>query len=171
MEFITGFVVGLISSYWFLGIAICFLVVSEFHESGFTYLLYATVVAGVMIAFDLSFNPWLLVAYIPIGIVWSLWRYRKFVAQKATELLRYNEVRRDSRRDSMGGNELTEAQISSLSIQGNIDKATYWILFWPTNMLIHLTQDLWEAFGTFIKTKLAHLYDGIRNAELEKLKR
>ncbi|MEM1191516.1 MAG: hypothetical protein AAGI72_23495 [Pseudomonadota bacterium] len=160
MEVIPAFLLGVLVSPWFFGGAMLLLLISEYHESGWTYLLFVIAAASLMLLTGVRPQWWWLPTYPIVGLLWSFWRYRRFVA-----------YRLEHRTKTVFGNERSvDDVVEECAINKNLDRAAYWILFWPTNMVVHATRDLWDLLIEFIKTKLAHLYQEIQDAEVEKYK-
>ena len=156
MEAIAGFFVGLTVSWWFwipLMGAILFLDYQELRGgfSGFGMLLG---IAALWALFSvITFHLWYLLLYPVIGFAWSLWRYKRFVATR----LKSVDPSEDMRfvRDNLG-------------IQNQAGRVAYWILMWPTNMIVNVFADVWDTLIHVLQVRLAGLFNSILEREISK---
>lgn len=162
MEAVLGFAVGVITAWWFLGILFCALLLSEYHESGWTYLFFALAVAALFLNTDITFKWWWVPTYPLIGFIWSFWRYRQMVAYRLETL--------DKPTENFDRNAQIKAVQEDTAVRVVLDRIVYWVLFWPTNFLIHFTRDLWRIAAEFIRDRLGEFYEGLRDGEIEKFK-
>jgi len=95
--------------------------------------------------------------YVALGIVWSVWRWIKYV--KATVEL-YNE-RKGGKLDDFAKSSIK----SAVSASNNKSKITAWIAYWPWSAFWNITGD----FFKFIYDNMKAVYQKIANRELEKL--
>ena len=159
MDTLAAFFLGVLSSYWFLGLSFLFLLVYEYKESGVAYMFFLLTTLCLIVIFNITIPGWTLLAYLPIGFAWSLWRYKKFVAKKLAINYEYAE------RNNLELSGINERQ---LTVKENLDRITHWIMLWPINMMMHLSADLWEAVGSFITNRLSNVYNSILQTEKSK---
>lgn len=97
---------------------------------------------------DPSANQVLIAAalYIPIGLVWSVYRYRVVVAETI-------ELINDKKISAWQGKELSPSQMS-----GHL---TVWTITWPFGLVFHFVGDTITGIKNFIKTYLRNVLDNI----------
>jgi hypothetical protein len=122
--------------------------------SGWGFLL--AIVALVAISVNITMHWWYFVIYPVIGFAWSIWRYKKYVAYKLS-LVDAGNTYGDLERIKRG-----------LSIAQQGERVVYWILLWPTNMLVNVFADVWDFTLDLVKVRLASIYNRILDGETNK---
>ena len=139
---IVAFALGFMFNWYFLIFAFCGCLWCDHRESRIWAILWAilvgVVVYNVFAVVWMNFW-WILAAYIPVGFLWSIWRWKRYVdgiAKKfADGTLRASQYARESATKD-------EAQ-AMLNLTDNLDRTVYWVFMWPVSAL--------EAFvGDFI---------------------
>lgn len=101
-------------------------------------------------------------AYAVFGIVWSFYRYKRFVSTKVADYKERN-----------GGKSVTQAGLQTMALEihpaKNISKITGWIIVWPFSLIDNLTSDLINAVQTLIKTVFRSVYTRIYDKAMKDL--
>lgn len=163
MEGIVGFLLGVTISWWFWIPLSILLLVCDYRElrgdySGWGYIL--AFVALIAISVNITLQWWYFVLYPFVGLAWSMWRYKRYVNFKIKQAMEENE-RYDEEFNR-------EALRSQLSIVRQSDRVAYWILLWPSNMIVNVFADVWDVLVEQLKTRLARIYNSILDGEMSK---
>lgn len=163
MEGIVGFLLGVTISWWFWIPLSILLLVCDYRElrgdySGWGYIL--AFVALIAISVNITLQWWYFVLYPFVGLAWSMWRYKRYVNFKIKQAMEENE-RYDEEINR-------EALRSQLSIVRQSDRVAYWILLWPSNMIVNVFADVWDVLVEQLKTRLARIYNSILDGEMSK---
>ena len=101
-------------------------------------------------------------AYAVFGIVWSFYRYKRFVSTKVADYKERNV-----------GKSVTQAGLQTMALAihpaKNISKITGWIIVWPFSLIDNLTSDLINAVQTLIKTVFRSVYTRIYDKAMKDL--
>lgn len=152
--FITGWAFVIIGVLALLGI------LSEHNDSSGWALFWLILAGGVAyMAFNvpLMFLAIGAVAYIVIGLCWSFWRYKRYVADKVEK----NKTANQSQRERV----LREIHPSNM-----IGSITSWILVWPFSFVASISSDLIDFVHTMITKFFRGVYFRIYDAAVSALK-
>lgn len=115
-------------------------------------------------------------AYIPIGIMWSFYRWKRFCNKEVQD---YND-RKDQRvsTDEVQGiadlAHWTERNLDSLkstvSPGNNITRLVNWIVIWPFSVVENVLGDIYDAIVRLVKNHLVNLYSKISSNALNNVK-
>jgi hypothetical protein len=151
MEFLSGLFLGLLSSPITFLVLFAFALVSEYIEwESFGVFLW-TLFLGVM-AYNFNiFSSWIttisyIVSYIVIGIIWSFYRYSRYLKDADVEAL----IKRSS-----------EYVIAKLSPANMIGKIIRWIYVWPISFICNFTRGIYDVIEFTIKKYFIGIYDKI----------
>jgi hypothetical protein len=124
MEFLAGLFIGMTGWFIFGGLLLAALVVEHKECHGWTLFLGACALIGGKLLFGLSWDVigYALLAYLPIGFIWSFWRWRK----RCAKLVQYFE-RDDWRWD-------LSTMKNKVDVKNNIGLIVMWIFVWPFSM-------------------------------------
>lgn len=93
-------------------------------------------------------------AWIPIGIVWSIWRWSRFCDKVVQDI---NE----------NGN--AKSAEHRLSFSRNSAIITYWVLFWPVSLVSTACEDVFDVIEKLMTKFFTHTFDKISKRALSKL--
>lgn len=148
-------------SYWTIAILSVFLIFFSYKDyknwSLFSISLLGAAVYGI---FNLEpmFALQCLAAYIPVGVLWSFWRWK-----------RHGD-------DTMKGvivGTLNDRQksvlIEQLTPRYNIDRISTWVVAWPFSLISHVFSDIIALVSKVIREYLIEIYSKISGKHLEAL--
>ena len=119
-----------------------------------------------------SFKWYHILAYLIVGVAWSMWRFKKHVKNHRIELQR--KIDEDVKRNpDVHWNKPSEDVIKdfkdNVGVYHNIDRITSWILNWPISLLENLLQDTIDFIHKVIKEHLVKMYNYFITQEANKL--
>lgn len=82
MDLIIGFAEGVAVSHWFWFTLAGLLLLSEHYESDCSYVLIAVATVTFFYATGVRPSWWGVPTYVVVGVLWTLWHYRNFVAYR-----------------------------------------------------------------------------------------
>ena len=97
------------------------------------------------------------VVYVVVGIVWSFYRYRRFVINEVASLKDITSERRIH-------------ELGKLHPKNMLNTITAWILIWPFSILENIIGDIIDGIQHLVKNVLHNVYIKIYNSAVEKLK-
>lgn len=117
----------------------------------------------------------LLLLYFVIGLVWSLFKWRKLVVE-------FKETYLQAKKDILGSLESTDDEVVldkiksrlgyyntvSIEDQNNKKKITNWIAFWPVSVLVYLLADLFVEIADKIYRSVKFVFNKITQVVLGK---
>lgn len=167
MEYIFGLATGLLLNYWAVGILICLSIVfANIDWKFFAGCSYAILLWATYKVFDIGqYNlPWWQVGlgYLLIGIVWSFWRYKKFVRESVQD---FNE---ENKKKSVEEYQI-ELFKEKMSIKENYPAISYHIVMLPVSVVESALGDLIDLLKDLVTVYLKKVYDYIASAEFAKI--
>lgn len=160
------FVLGVLFSWYFM----CFCIVAIFttlHNEAEAWAGFWTFLVGVslygMFNIDVETLGYMAILWLPIGIAWSLWRFKRYT--------RYIMLKSDMK--SMNNSELNRLK-DRISPSGNISRIVGWIIAWPFSLIENIFSDLFTLISEIVRTHLIGLYNQIVRGylgEIEQAKR
>ena len=147
------FILGIIFTWWFFGglcIFALFSVHNEYEVFSFLSVLGLGTLAYFLFNLQLATLGWITLAYIPIGLGWSIWRWRKHCKTAV-------EDHNSSKIEYWGGGSIQ----SRINPSKNIGKIVNWVFIWPFSLLETFISDLIDAVEDFIKNYLIKIYENI----------
>lgn len=160
MEFLAGIIVG----WWSLPIVALFALWST-HNDYDGWAVFFTLVLGTITAllFDIpaSYIWWSLAAYIPIGLAWSMFRWKRYVSFKVKE---YNE---DADKSDIKHARLLE----KIQPSANVSRIVHWVLIWPFSILDNLIGDIIEYVTQLVNKHLIGIYRRITLSAVDKIEK
>lgn len=142
IEFVTGFIIG--SGWWLLAPLILFSILTEHWRAPacqFFFTLWAVICAVVLFNVSWTVIGYSALAYIPIGFLWSFWRWKKRCDKEVREL----ETTENP------GNWSVNVALDRVSFRNNIGKITSWVFCWPFSMVGCCLEDLIDAVQSGIR--------------------
>lgn len=173
MEFILGFLVGS----WWWALPIVYMVGAVFDSNDWKFASFVCLATLAAAVYALQLVPvtymwYAAAAYIPIGITWSIWRWRQYVQYKVANELEtatagntypYRDL--PSLKDRI---DLAKTRCRDrLSLADNAGRVTGWALLWPMSIVSNIVGDLYDVLKEFILTKLNRIYAAIVESALK----
>lgn len=153
IEFVMGFMLSIPTLIGLLVVGLLF----EHNDWTGTAIFLALVatVTGV-VYFDVSWQniAYGVLAYAVAGVVWSFYRYKRFVSERVATF-----------KANSSGKALTTGDLQSighaLHPAKNIGSITAWIMVWPFSLVDNLISDAINTVQTLIKTVFRSVYTRI----------
>jgi hypothetical protein len=152
-EFIVGFLVG--SGWWVIGPLLLLTLIIEHNERhGWTVFFSIITLLVAMTAFSLSWSQvgYVALAYIPIGLVWSLWRWKRRCSKAMKE---YDALKMPNCSDDHYDMRDYKSKQSDLrhkvTFQAHIDTIILWVLAWPFSLVEALIGDVIDMVEATIR--------------------
>jgi len=158
MEAILAFVLGLATSYWVL----LFIIVAAFYfEYNSNHITSAVLtILGLVSLYTIFALPAMyLLAYVPLGIVWSMWRWKVHCKDCVTKAKNGTLSNHSSIcwRDS--SNPETRKHLAAhVDITKNLDTIIPWIICFPVSIVERGAHDLIEVLKIAITEWFAKVY-------------
>lgn len=163
VEFIAGLVTGYVLT-WpaLLGIVVLALLCEHGEANGWAVFfgLVAMVVAYFTVNVPLTTLLMIAGGYSAIGLVFSFWRYKRFVSAEAKDYIAYYK-----NSDSL------EAALDKLKASKNLGKITSWFVIWPISLIENITGDIINAIQTLITDTFHKIYENIWNSSTSEAQR
>jgi len=168
-----------VGSIWTVG-ALTLFVLWLVHEESDGWAILWMVALGAIIYHIFRIDTMTLLigagAYIPIGIFWSFYRWKRFCNTKVND---YNE--RKTARLAVDEVEAVqqlahweERNLDSLKDQvspgNNITRLVNWIIIWPFSVVENVLGDLYDMVVDLVKVHLINLYTKISSNALNNVK-
>lgn len=154
MEFIAGMLFT-----WPVLVLLGIIAILTEHKdrSGWAAIFAIGFVAVVYVIFDITWQNLLLIAaaYIPIGIVWSIFRFRRFCDFVVAETKRTNGNRDAAKR--------------KVEMSNNMDNIVYWAAAWPFSFLSSILGDLIDVMDSLIRNLFGKTFAKISQAAQGKI--
>jgi hypothetical protein len=160
-EFFLGVFTGYLLTWPALIIFVTLGIWAEYCDSGFS--LFFLLLLGVCSYFFFGLSPEIVgiaaIAYFPIGLVWSFWRYRRYVSHKVTDF----NAKHNSPSDR-------SYFLKSISPKEKLSSIVYWVLVWPFSMIENISRDLITFVEFAVKKVFDKVYTGIYESAIKDLK-
>jgi hypothetical protein len=153
--FFAGIATGYLLTWPALIIMIFCGILSEHNESrGWSMFFGIVVMISSYFFFNVSLETiaYYVAAYVVIGLLWSFWRYKRFVTAGI------ESINFESDHISSG---YKRNRISEFHPSENLDKITAWIIVWPFSMIENVTGDLISLVHTLITKVFKGVYHKI----------
>lgn len=166
-EAIIGFVVGILSSVWFLVAVVVMMCLSEFEgssnnrRSGWAEFWGFVVLGLTFLVFDFTWQQYAIVAaaWLPLGLAWAAlkWKFRVDRVREEWTLRKAEHTKKPKPTDSLYAQQMLE----QLEISRNKSLITHWVILWPVSLFTSLTIDLYDVVKFIVTVKCAKLFDRI----------
>lgn len=155
MEFLLGLATGYLLTWPVLGFLVTWAIYAE-HSDSTGWAVFVSMVAGVIafFMFNIPLQTLLYSAlvYAVTGIVWSFWRYKRYVEVSVDEI-----KKKDYTNDIYSKKSALE-RLSPKEMTGLI---VSWIVIWPISLVENLVSDVITGLEKLVRTWLNQIYTGI----------
>lgn len=103
-----------------------------------------------------------LLAYIPAGLAWSIWRWKRYCKRIVNEFKRSEVSTEDASAHARKSKE-------KLKPSQNIQKLIGWTVAWPVSMASTLFGDIIDGIETFIRERLIGIYRRISSSAINEI--
>lgn len=167
------------ASWWMLGGLFLLLIFVESGDSDDNIFWPFLVAAGIFASAYFILNPmlniawdilkWALIGYVPLGLVWSAFKYRKFCTKQIEYARTNNQWTEYTPEGKLTKNQL-ETYNNRTSLSRVTGRITYWIVYWPLSAMVWLVRDfVVDAFDYIINKVFKRMYDAIRNSVVKNI--
>lgn len=147
------FILAIVLTWWFFG-GLCIFALFSVHNEYEFFSFLSVVGIGTLAYFlfnlQLATIGWVALAYIPTGLAWSIWRWRKHCKTSVEE--------HNASTSEHWGSDLIEYRLNP---SNNIGKIVNWVFIWPFSFVESVLSDLIDAVEDFIKNYLIKIYENI----------
>lgn len=102
------------------------------------------------------------VAYVVLGVLWSFYRYKRYVSKKVADILAYVATANVS-------DTYKQTQMSYLHPSKMLGPITSWIIIWPFSVIENLVGDIISSVETLVKTVFKGVYNKIYASAMKDL--
>lgn len=174
METFLGFLLGVVTSIWFLGICTLLLIFTDsddVDDTAFWPILASILIfVGVYLLGGIEWSEikWYLAAYIPLGLVWSGFKYRKFCTKQARKIIGSDFKNTLEFTFTPSQKSHFDRYTSLKTLTGRI---SYWIIFWPLSVVSWAIRDLVvDVCNWLVNSVFQKLYETIRNSVIKNVR-
>lgn len=163
METILAFLAGYMLNWYTLGIIFFIGIIAESNDAHGWSVFFGLVAATIsyfVFSVSLVTIAWCLLAYVPIGIAWSIWRYKRHVSDTVERV-----------RDMSENDYDRVSAINQLHPSRMLSTLTTWVIAWPFSMIENVCGDFVKMIQTMITTFFKGVYHKIYNQGVAELKR
>lgn len=174
IEAVLVFLLAVVTSYWFLGACLFLLIFTDSDDADDT--IFWPILAGLLIflgvyllrGLDWETTKWYFAGYIPVGIVWSMFKFRKYCTKQAKSILG-PDFRNSSDITFTPSQKRDYDHYTSVStLTGRI---SYWIAFWPLSIFSWAIRDLIvDVFDWLVNNVFRKVYEAIRNSAVRNVR-
>lgn len=160
------FILGVLFSWWFLGGLSVSILLFEYNDA-YLWSALSTILLGILVVFALAVPAstigLVLIAWIPVGFIWSFWRWRKHCIAVVSDTKRIN-----GNYSVWGSNAKSRVQ-KATNIKENADLVVYWIIAWPFSMVVNVLDDIITTVKELVLRMFKKVYDRITASALKGL--
>jgi hypothetical protein len=163
------FILAALSSYWILAALFVIALSTEYYDN---YVATAFFVAvGLLLLLTVHALPyWILLAYIPTGILWSIWRWRVH-CKECADLAKDGKLRKSGGSWTEAGKVSVEDSrrflIAATDLKENLDRVVSWVICFPASMVERAFSDIIHMIKVVITEWLAKVYNSSTKSALE----
>ena len=156
--FISAYV---LSVPFFIALLILGVVFESYDKDALAVLtgIASLVVAYFMYDLSLIGTAYAAAVYLVVGVVWSFWRYKRFV---------------DSRVESCNVEGTSEHarnyMLTEIKLENTLGRITSWIIVWPFSMVENVTHDVVRLIRTLVSETLKSAYNKIYTNAIKNVK-
>ncbi len=109
-----------------------------------------------------------LAAYVPVGLVWSMYRWKRYVDKKV-DGYNYQISRSNGGYSDRGYMDLKARLEQEIDVKEQVSRVTGWVLAWPISMLDNVLGDLVETVKRLITVYFRSVYDRITDSATKRI--
>jgi hypothetical protein len=149
---------------------VCLLVVlaiCEFNDNdvgAVTLAIFSGIVAYFMYKPSLGSIAVYSIGYLCYGIIWSIWRYKQYIAEQIQITNGYN-LKATGYGVDMNIMRLKEENTP----KEQVSRIVSWILTWPVSAVVHISRDMVALCKNFVLTAMITVYENIYKNEMNKI--
>ena len=176
---IFAFIGAVATSIWTLGILALF-VLWLVHENSERWAVFWVAVLGCLAYWTSNVDPVTALTYaalyIPIGVGWSMYRWRRFCKAEVERTNKNmidlkNPKRTISDIDANLHNDSERNRLENkLQASNNITELVSWIIVWPFSLLENVLGDVYDMIVTLVRKHLINVYTRISMSAMKDLK-
>lgn len=140
---------------WPALVVLCVLGIWAEHAEARGFAVFWALVAGVtaFFYFNVPLTSVLIcsIGYVCFGVVWSFYRYKRFIVAKAEEI-------------RAAGSSYSDGYIGRYHPNKMLDTITAWIIIWPFSLIENLCSDIINGIENLVKNVFKGVYNKIYNA-------
>lgn len=166
-------ILGVIFSIWTVGIVAVFTFWLVHEDSEGWAIFWLIVGAGLAyFTFEVDGKTLLMyiAAYIPVGLVWSFFRWKRYCNRKVDKFNDFKQMCTAEGSDvSFDEKRRLEALRKEVDPTNNISKVVQWIIIWPFSLIDNILGDVYDMLVNLVRKHLISLYRRISDGALKKV--
>lgn len=171
------FTLGILTSWWFMIAAFVIILIAIHSDSdGFGLFFTILLLVGAYNYFniDSTYLMFSLVGYLPVGIAWSLYRWKRHCSTAVEDFNKFKSDWEPENVDQRMENtfefkQTRENTQRKLTASKNVTKIVSWIINWPFSVIENVLSDVIEVLTQFVKKRIIGLYNKISKKYLDQL--
>jgi len=154
-----AFVLGIILTIpFFIGLIIVGLLFDHNEKDGWSILMMAFIgfIAYNLFAISSTYILYAGIAYLPIGIIWSMWRWRmhgRRVVSKLENHVFYNK----------------EQALEDIKLSNQVMKIVHWIVAWPLSIIASGLRDIITFLEILVTRHFRKLYEKLAQSSVNEI--
>jgi len=162
IEGLIGFAAGVLLTWPALILLVLMAIFCEYREAHGWVVFYGLVILGICYFFfsiplmTLAISA---AAYIPVGLLWSFWRYKRYVGKR----VEYIKTHFSSQADR-------DYAVKEMQPKNMLGTIVQWILVWPFSVIENLISDVIKAIENLVTTVFKRVYHSIYESAVSELK-
>ena len=162
--------IGAVALTWWFVVGMFFWVILAVHSESDVWSFVGIAILGAVTYFFFGLDPatvgYGLLAYIPTGIGWSIFRWKRHCKRA------FSSYSPDTKDNDPWTGALSSKQdlIRLLDPKRQMNKIITWIFVWPFSFLDNLIGDIIDLVRDFVKKYLIQIYNNIAGNYLDQIK-
>lgn len=157
MEFVTGFLVGVLGSWWTVGVLLVWILFLEDETYPVSIgILTAILIVSVVLLFNISLpqSMWIAVGagYYSFGVGWAIWRYYRYLK---TQMVKMGDFRKSDRWFNY------DSYVNRLKPINQKARIFGWIFAWPFSIIQIFTRDIVEYVYEAVSGVFTRIYNSV----------
>jgi hypothetical protein len=161
---------GIIFSVYFIAALVIVAFIAEYNNSSqwaAFWLVVCAVVCEKMYSISWAYIGWFALAFIPIGLCWSVWRWKRYADKLVSDF--NNDVKHNSSTRSDYIERCYYSLQNHLNPQNNIVTIVGWVLSWPVSFINSMVGDFIAILESAIKKYFIGIFKRISNAASKRI--
>lgn len=176
MEFLAGvwlWVIG-VALWWPIIIPLILIAIYVEHQDSHGWMAFWAIVIHAWLFKFFEIDPVIVAyytaGYVPVGILWSIYRWKRYVGAFITTRKRWEQEERNVTISNNYSNTAfvfdVEDVRESLTLLNNKQKILCWVMGWPISLAESFLGDLVHQLWTFISVRLGGIYKRIAESAI-----